>query len=196
VSPSSAAFELTYGSSPRRPRSPDHADPTENLQHRDLIRLRLRLLRTAPPHLAAPAWYPRISHWRICTTCCNWPWAGPTLTCTSFLFRGKRYGSTSPDRRCDGGDRRAQSTAQSITVPRVGAKNRFIPTTSATVGNHGIVLEKGLPVENQTWPIRCASGGPEALAPPEELRGPRRVSINLLGGVTESRVTPQRGRTS
>jgi hypothetical protein len=56
-------------------------------------------------------WFPRISHWRVCTTCCNSPWAGPTLTCTSSDSAGSAM--LWPDRsgsKCGGGHRRAQST--------------------------------------------------------------------------------------
>jgi len=76
-------------------------------------------------------------------------WDGPTLL-ARVPIRGQCYGPTSGE-GCGGGDRRAQSRAHSYYWSVLGQES-FIRTTRDG-WEHGIVLEKGLPVD-PTWPIR------------------------------------------
>jgi len=119
--------------------------PTEQKSSgNEIYQIKVTLLRTVPARLAAPVWYPRISNLSdLATTCCNSPWAGPTLTfATSFLFRGQGYW---PDRFRRRVWRRRSTSAKygSINYWSVLGQRSFYTYDFGDGWEHGIVLEKG-----------------------------------------------------
>jgi hypothetical protein len=146
-------------------RNADHANRTEKLWQRNLSD-QSHPAADGAAHLAAPAGTSDITladlHDLLQLAI---GWTDSHLH--EFLFRGKRYGSTDPDVGVtEAIDERKVRLNQLLA--RVGAK--IVYTYDFGDGwEHGIVLEKGLPVEpNMAYPL-CTGG--RGACPPEDCGG-------------------------
>jgi len=132
----------------------------------EIYQIKVTLLRTAPPiwrRLLVPSDFTLSSMHDLLQLAMGWT----DSHLHEFLFRGKRYGSTSPDVGVtEAIDERKVRLNQLLS--RVGAK--IVYTYDFGDGwEHGIVLEKGLPVEpNMAYPL-CSGG--RGACPPEDCGG-------------------------
>src|SRR5213075_1496372 len=132
----------------------------------EIYQIKVTLLRTAPPiwrRLLVPSDITLADLHDLLQLAMGWT----DSHLHEFLFRGKRYGSTNPEVGVtEAIDERKVRLNQLLS--RVGAK--IVYTYDFGDGwEHGIVLEKGLPVEpNMAYPL--FSGGRGA-CPPEDCGG-------------------------
>lgn len=132
----------------------------------EIYQIKVTLLRTAPPiwrRLLVPSDFTLSSLHDLLQLAMGWT----DSHLHEFLFRGQHYGPTHPERGvAEAIDERKVRLNQLLA--RLGAK--IVYTYDFGDGwEHGIVLEKGLPVEpNMAYP-RCTGG--RGACPPEDCGG-------------------------
>jgi Plasmid pRiA4b ORF-3-like protein len=147
-------------------RNADHVNRTEKLWHRNLSDQSYAVADGAA-HLGAPAGtlgYHAVESARSVATGHG---LGTDSHLHEFLFRGQHYGPTHPERGvAEAIDERKVRLNQLLA--RVGAK--IVYTYDFGDGwEHGIVLEKGLPIDpNMAYPL-CTGG--RSACPPEDCGG-------------------------
>ena len=141
--------------------------PTERKSSgNEIYQIKVTLLRTAPPiwrRLLVPSDITLASLHDLLQLAMGWT----NSHMHEFLFRGQHYGPTHPERGvAEAIDERKVRLNQLLA--RVGAK--ILYTYDFGDGwEHGIVLEKGLPVEpNMAYPL-CTGG--RGACPPEDCGG-------------------------
>ncbi len=138
----------------------------QKISGNEIYQIKVTLLRTAPPiwrRLLVPSDFTLSSLHDLLQLAMGWT----DSHLHEFLFRGQHYGPTHPERGVtEAIDERKVRLNQLLS--RVGAK--MVYTYDFGDGwEHGIVLEKGLPIEpNMAYPL-CTDG--RGACPPEDCGG-------------------------